>query len=295
MRTSVAGLALLLTVAACGGSPASVRPSATPEPGTSTSTSSTPTIAPSSAPTTAASTTPPIGTVPPAWLGTRPLPVTAEGFGQIQPTPPELRERRFTLPDTVASLPGRGFASRITTPAPASVVARSTWAPGCPVRRRDLSWLRLTFRGFDGARHTGELLVNRSVATDLVQVFHDLYAARFPIEEMRVTTKAEQTAPPTGDGNNTVAFNCRVARGTTTYSQHAYGLAVDVNPFQNPYLKGDLVLPELASAYRDRSWHRPGMILPGGPVVRAFDRIGWGWGGSWQSLKDLQHFSAEGR
>ena len=55
------------------------------------------------------------------------------------------------------------------------------------------------------------------------------------------------------------------------------------------------MLPELASAYRDRTWHRPGMILPGGPVVRAFHRIGWGWGGSWRSLKDLQHFSAEGR
>jgi hypothetical protein len=159
---------------------------------------------------------------------------------------------------------------------------------------RDWSWVRLTFRGFDGARHTGELLVNRSVAADLVPVFHSLYDARFPIEEMRITTKAEQTAEPTGDGNDTGAFNCRAVRGASSYSQHAYGLAVDVNPFQNPYLKGDLVLPELASAYRDRSWHRPGMILPGGPVVRAFTRIGWGWGGSWQSLKDLQHFSDNG-
>jgi hypothetical protein len=174
------------------------------------------------------------------------------------------------------------------------VLARSTWAPGCPVAAADLSWVRLTFRGFDGARHTGELLVNRSAAADLVQVFHDLYDARFPLEEMRITPKAEQKAPPTGDGNDTGAFNCRPVRGATTYSQHAYGLAVDVNPFQNPYLKGDLVLPELASAYRDRSWHRPGMILPDGPVVRAFEKIGWGWGGSWHSLKDLQHFSANG-
>jgi hypothetical protein len=233
--------------------------------------------------------------VPPAWLGTRPLPRRPDGFGAIEPTPTELRIRRFTLPDTVPELPGTGFASRVTAPAPKDVVARSTWAPGCPVRSRDLAWLRLTFRGFDGARHTGELLVNRAAAGDLVRVFRALYAARFPIEEMRITTKAEQTLPPTGDGNDTGAFNCRPARGSTTYSQHAYGLAVDVNPFQNPYLKGDLVLPELASAYRDRSWHRPGMILPGGPVVRAFARIGWGWGGSWHSLRDLQHFSANGR
>jgi hypothetical protein len=238
--------------------------------------------------------TPAPGSVAPSWLGTRPLPTTAAGFGESRPTPPELRDRRFTLPDRLPALPGTGFESRVTTPAPDDVIARSTWAPGCPVPARDLSWIRLTFWGFDDARHTGELLVNQSAADGLVQVFHDLYDARFPIEEMRITTKAEQTAPPTGDGNDTAAFNCRPVRGATTYSQHAYGLAVDVNPFQNPYLKGDLVLPELAGAYRDRSWHRPGMILPGGPVVRAFKQIGWGWGGSWHSLKDLQHFSANG-
>ncbi len=175
------------------------------------------------------------------------------------------------------------------------MIARSTWAPGCPVKASDLAWVRLTFWGFDDARHTGELLVNGDAATDIVQVFHALYDARFPIEEMRITAKAEQTAAPTGDGNDTGSFNCRPVRGATTYSQHAYGLAVDVNPFQNPYLKGDLVLPELASAYKDRSWQRPGMILADGPVVRAFARIGWGWGGSWHSLKDLQHFSANGQ
>ena len=83
-------------------------------------------------------------------------------------------------------------------------------------------------------------------------------------------------------------------RGETTFSQHAYGLAIDVNPFQNPYTKGDLVLPELASSYLDRGRVRPGMITPDGPVVRAFAAIGWTWGGTWHSLKDLQHFSQNG-
>jgi hypothetical protein len=175
------------------------------------------------------------------------------------------------------------------------VLARSTWRPGCPVAARDLAWVRLTFWGFDDRRHTGELLVNRSVAGPLVTVFHRLYDDRFPIEQMRITTQAEQDAPPTGDGNDTGAFACRPVRGATVFSQHAYGLAVDVNPFQNPYLKGDLVLPELASSYRDRDRHRPGMILADGPVVRAFASIGWTWGGTWRSLKDLQHFSANGR
>lgn len=175
------------------------------------------------------------------------------------------------------------------------MIERSTWNRACPVAATDLDWIRLAFRGFDGRRHTGELLVNHTATDDLVSAFGRLYDARFPIEEMRITTKAEQAAAPTGDGNDTGAFNCRPVRGATFFSQHAYGLAVDVDPFQNPYVKGDLVLPELAGAYTDRTWHRPGMILPDGPVVRAFAAIGWTWGGSWQSLKDLQHFSQNGR
>lgn len=232
--------------------------------------------------------------MPPRWLGTRVLPRTASGFGRIEPTPKVLRDRRFTLPDSVAELPGTGFASRVER-APAAVIARSTWKPGCPVAASGLAWVRLTFWGFDGRRHTGELLVNAAVAGKLVGVFRRLYDDRFPIEEMRITRADELDAPPTGDGNDTGAFNCRPVVGETVFSQHAYGLAIDVNPFQNPYLKGDLVLPELASAYRDRGRVRPGMILPDGPVVRAFASIGWGWGGSWHSLKDLQHFSANGR
>jgi hypothetical protein len=238
---------------------------------------------------------PALGTVAPAWLGTRPLPVTSAGFGVQLPTPPGLRERRFTLPDKLPSLPGSGFASELVDPAPRHVIARSTWAPGCPVAAKDLAWLLLAFWGFDDQRHAGELLVNRTATADLTKVFGRLYDARFPIEEMRISTRAEQTAAPTGDGNDTSAFNCRPARGTTTFSQHAYGLAVDVNPFQNPYEKGDLVLPELAGAYTDRGWHRPGMVLPGSPAVRAFSDIGWTWGGTWRSLKDLQHFSLNGR
>jgi hypothetical protein len=169
------------------------------------------------------------------------------------------------------------------------------WSPRCPVGLSDLRYLTVTFRGFDGRSHTGELVVNRQVARDVVGVFRSLYEARFPIEEMRLPTTDDLQAPPTGDGNDTAALVCRATRGQTTWSAHAYGLAIDLNPFMNPYHKGDLVLPELASAYLDRSWRRPGMILPGGVVTRAFDRIGWTWGGSYQSLKDYMHFSATGR
>ncbi len=283
--------------------PPTPTPTPTPTPSPTPSPTQPPTQAPADAsPVTGTPTLTPhpvtaIATTPPPWLGKRVLPRTPAGHGRIEPTPKELRDREFTLPDTLPELPGAGFAAKVR-PAPSSVIARSTWRPGCPVAADQLSWVQLTFWGFDHERHTGELLVNRSVATDVVSVFHELYRDRFPIEQMTITTKAEQTAPPTGDGNDTSAFDCRPTRGSTSFSQHAYGLAVDVDPFQNPYSKGTppnrVVLPELASSYLNRSWDRPGMISPGGPVVRAFARIGWGWGGSWHSLKDRMHFSANG-
>ncbi len=295
---AVAVALLVLVLAACGSGDESASPEPTSDPSPAATTSpspapsgTTPTRLPSPRPTDR----PMVGATPPPWLGTRVLPRQDTGFGEVRPTPSELERRRFTLPDRLDALPGTGFAADVQSPAPESVLARSTWAPECPVGRADLSWVRVAFVGFDGERHTGELLVNRSVAEDLVTVFRALYEARFPLEEMRVTRAAELTAPPTGDGNNTGSFACRATRGASTYSQHAYGLAVDVNPFQNPYRKGDVVLPELASSYLDRDRERPGMIAPDGPVVRAFARIGWGWGGDWSSLKDYQHFSQNGR
>jgi hypothetical protein len=235
------------------------------------------------------------GSTPPPWLFQRLLPETPDGFGEVRPTPPALRRRAFTLPDQVAALPGHGYASLIESPAPADVIARSTWAKGCPVTRDQLAWLRLTFWGFDARRHTGELLVNAAVADDLDQVFRRLWEARFPMEQVLVVRSIDEEAPPTGDGNGTGSFVCRAVTGGSGFSQHAYGLAIDVNTFQNPYQKDDVVLPELASSYLRRDQVRPGMITADGPVVAAFREVGWSWGGDWTSLKDYQHFSVNGR
>ena len=83
--------------------------------------------------------------------------------------------------------------------------------------------------------------------------------------------------------------------GSDNWSYHAYGLAVDINPFHNPYAKGDLVIPELASAYVDRENERVGMVYSDDVVTEAFAGIGWEWGGDWNTLKDWMHFSATGR
>lgn len=237
----------------------------------------------------------------PAWLdswpiGERTLPVRPDGFGEVRRTPAELRVRRMPTVDVLPPPPDRRWRGSVG-PVDARVRDRmgTSWEPGCPVGLRDLRYLTLTFWGFDREPHTGELVVHADHARNVLGVFRRLYDARFPIEQMTLPTSADRDPTPSGDGNGSGAMVCRATTGGTSYSAHAYGLALDLNPFQNPYRRGDLVIPELASAYLDRSWERPGMILADGLVVRAFADIGWSWGGAWQSLEDYQHFSATGR
>lgn len=229
----------------------------------------------------------------PAWLGHRVLPKGEQGFGKVVPTPRILRNRRLATIDLLPPPTTKRFTFTLG-PVPQDVVERSTFRPKCPVTLDQLSYVTMSFWGFDHERHTGEMIVNASVAEQIVGVFKQLYQARFPIEEMRVVRRDEVHAPPTGDTNVTSSFECRQVTLGTTWSQHSYGLAVDINPFDNPYWRGDIVAPELASAYLDRTWSRPGMILEGDVVTSAFDAIGWGWGGRWNSLKDWMHFSQNG-
>jgi hypothetical protein len=216
-----------------------------------------------------------------------------DGFGQVLPTPPVLANRALPTVDRLPP-PGDGQYGATVAAVPADVLARSTWSPSCPVAADGLRYLTMSFWGYDNRAHTGEMIVNARVADAVTRVFKHLYEARFPLEEMRVVAAPELTAPPTGDGNNTTAFACRSAVGQKRWSAHAYGLAIDVNPFCNPYVRGNLVLPELASSYLDRGNVRPGMVEPGDVVVRSFAAIGWSWGAEWKSPKDIQHFSATG-
>jgi len=178
-------------------------------------------------------------------------------------------------------------------------VGRTTWDELCPVAPMDLSYVTVSFWGFDGEHHMGELIVASGQADGVVGVFERLHAIRFPIEEMRIVTPLDVVARRTGDGNNTASYVCRAVTGGTRFSEHATGLAVDINPFQNPYRKGNVVIPALASAYLDRENIRPGMIVRGDPmgdeVIAAFAEIGWEWGGDWTTLKDYQHFSLNNR
>ena len=228
----------------------------------------------------------------PDWLGTRVLPVGPNGFAAAQPTPPELVDRRLETPDHLPRPATQEFRAEVAE-VPDDVLARLDVAARVPGARDELRWVLLTFWGFDGEVHTGELLLHADAVDAVVAGFAHLHERRFPIEEMRVVEAAELDLPPTGDGNNTTAFVCRPSRGSGSWSEHAQGRAVDINPFHNPYVKGDVVLPELATAYVDRSDLRPGMLLL--DDVTGFTAAGWEWGGLWRSLLDHMHLSANGR
>lgn len=192
------------------------------------------------------------------------------------------------------------FASKIErVPAPIQrrMKATGTWRVECPVRMRDLRLLTVRRVDFGGRARWGWLVVHEDAAVPLRSVFRTLYRQRFPIRRMLPVDR--YGSPPDNDfrsieADNTSAFNCRNATGSGSWSQHAYGLAVDLNPIENPYVSGGRTSHPRSEPYLDRSRVRPGMVVEGDVVVRAFARVGWGWGGRWSNPIDYQHFSSSG-
>jgi hypothetical protein len=190
-----------------------------------------------------------------------------------------------------------GFQARVQTipPAVRAQMTGVSWRPGCPVPLSGLRLITLTYRGFDGRAHTGQLVANKDAAASLVAVFRRLYAAGFPIRRMRLVDAYGGNDYRSIEADNTSAFNCRAATGSTHWSQHAYGRAIDVNPIENPYVtSGGTTSHPASRPYLDRSRRRRGMAYEGGVLVEAFRAVGWGWGGTWSGIKDYQHFSATG-
>jgi D-alanyl-D-alanine carboxypeptidase-like protein len=171
-----------------------------------------------------------------------------------------------------------------------------SWHRGCPVAPAQLRRLRVSYWGFDRRAHTGVLVVNARAVAPLTRVFARLYAKRFPIRRMRPIDAYGGSDERSLAADNTAAFNCRyaVAPGPKRWSSHAYGLAIDVNPVENPYVLNGRVHPRAGRAFLDRSRIRRGMAVRGGVLVNAFTSVGWAWGGRWASSPDYQHFSASG-
>jgi D-alanyl-D-alanine carboxypeptidase len=175
------------------------------------------------------------------------------------------------------------------------VMRGSSWHTGCPVGLDRLRLVGVTYWGFDREAHHGRLVVHRRVAHDVARAFGRIYAARFPIRKIRLVDRYGADDKRSMRADNTSAFNCRYRNGVCcTWSMHAYGKAIDVNPVENPELWSGGVAPPNGAAYVDRSVHRRGMIYRGDAVWSAMHAIGWRWGGSWTS-PDYQHFSTNGK
>ncbi|QXC62170.1 M15 family metallopeptidase [Aquihabitans sp. G128] len=202
------------------------------------------------------------------------------------------------LDPTTGTPPPKGATVPAYTSSIATVTAEdlgSSWRAGCPVGPSGLRRVWVAYWGYDGERHTGDLVVARAEAADVAKVFGRLYAERFPIRRIHPVTAYGSSDDDSMAANNTSAFNCRKVTGGSGWSEHAYGTAIDLNPVQNPYVTpGGTVLPPSGRPWKDRSVRAPGMVHAGDATTKAFAAIGWGWGGSWSSTKDHQHFSASG-
>lgn len=168
---------------------------------------------------------------------------------------------------------------------------------GCTVPYEDLNYVGLKYIDFDGQEQSGELICNKAVAQDMAEIFYKLYQNDYRLERVCLIDEYAGDDTASMADNNTSCFNYRVVDGTTNLSKHAYGLAIDVNPYYNPYVVfgrnsdgSDYISPPGSEIYADRSQSFPYKIDETDLCYRLFTEHGFTWGGNWNSSKDYQHF-----
>lgn len=174
-----------------------------------------------------------------------------------------------------------------------------SWRPGlgCPGREA-LVLLKVPYRDFAGQARTGSLVLAARVAPQAAAIFTQLFERGFRISRMEPIDRYGGDDDASMAANNTSAFNCRFVEGTARLSAHSLGLAVDINPIQNPYVRNAETAPPAGRAFDTSAKRReaqargePGLIVPGGSATKAFAAQGWVWGGTWRNEKDYQHFA----
>lgn len=153
-----------------------------------------------------------------------------------------------------------------------------------------LAYLTITHVDFNGEYQKGNMIVAAEIGEEVLDIFQEIFQHRFPIYSMRLIDFYDASDYLSMAANNSVAFNFRTIAGTDRLSRHAFGKAIDINPIQNPYIRGDTIWPAAGAEYLNREYIRPGMITKGCPVYTAFTSRGWRWGGDWRSPRDYHHF-----
>jgi hypothetical protein len=152
--------------------------------------------------------------------------------------------------------------------------------------KNTLDLVTVNYYGFDGKLHQGQIIVNKEIADDIVEIFKVIEETRFPVEKVVPIAEYDWSDEKSMNDNNTSSFNYRFISGSRILSMHANGLAIDINPKQNPYVKNGTSIPA-GSEYK---LNNIGTIKPDSKIVKLFKEMGWTWGGDWKSLKDYQHF-----
>lgn len=164
----------------------------------------------------------------------------------------------------------------------------------CPVPYDDLRYVSVLYVNFKGNVSTGEIICNKAIAQDLTEIFYELYQANYQIEQIRLVDEYNADDNLSMQDNNTSCFNYRTVAGTNRISMHGQGLAIDINPFFNPYITyrngGQQVAPAGAEAYADRSQPFAYKIDENDLCYKLFTEHGFSWGGNWNNSKDYQHF-----
>ena len=171
------------------------------------------------------------------------------------------------------------------------IITGVSWKQNDTVKIDDLCYVSVTYWGFDEKPHYGELIVNKDIGQEVVEIFKELYAAKFPIEKIKLIDEYDAIDTKSMEDNNTSAFCYREVEGKPgKLSKHSYGIAIDINPLQNPYVYKDKVSPEAGRKYLNRSKASKGFIVKDDVCYKAFTSRGWTLGGDWKYEKDYQHF-----
>lgn len=193
-----------------------------------------------------------------------------------------------------------GFSSQLVPDTVWQKMQGKTYVANPHIQRADLRYLRVLHWDYDEQTHQGELVCNKLIADKLLAIFRELYRAHYPIQRIRLADEYDANDELQMRDNNTSCFCYRTVSGTQQLSYHARGLAIDVNPLYNPYIRyakdgSQIIEPATARAYADRSKQYRYKIVKGDLLHRLFLKHGFTWGGAWRTMKDYQHFEYQSK
>lgn len=185
----------------------------------------------------------------------------------------------------------------ITAEVKQRMLIANSWRKTCPVPLNDLRYINVNHFDFNGETVSGELIVHKEVADEVVNIFADLYTIGYPIRQMHLVADFGANDWQSIDADNTSAFNCRPVTGKKKkWSKHAYGRAIDLNPLENPYVSKRGHISHKASLKYRKRVHKVNtpadraVLLKNDKATKIFKKYGWKWGGDWRTVKDYQHF-----